>query len=186
MKLKDLLQRRIVFYTAALVIAAITMLFAAYIRSPAEGSFPIDGQWHLSYQGKRIGTFELPVYKTGNSSLQFNTGVYSFTSDFFIPRTLSVPLLVLPEINANAFSVYIDGVSIGRIGDMQNGRTNRWNTPHTFILPEALESGTHTIELKGYGLYEIGIAAAPYLYNGNSYSVKILLLYFSLSLFLLV
>ncbi len=178
MNLNRLLQKRIIFYTAALFIAAVTILFATFIHSPAAGSYRTETEWSLSYQGQQMGTYSLPIYKTGATPSQFDTGIYTLSSEVSIPQKLEVPLLVLPEVNANAFSVSIDGRLVGRIGDMQNGRTNRWNTPHTFILPEALKAGTHSIEIRGYGLYEIGISSIPYFHDGNSYSLKILFLYF--------
>ncbi|MFW5727993.1 MAG: GGDEF domain-containing protein [Spirochaetia bacterium] len=178
MNLNRLLQKRIIFYTAALIIAGLTILFAAFIHSPAAGSYLTEAKWNLSYRERTVGTYSLPIYKTGASPSQFDTGIYTLASEFSIPDKLEVPLLVLPEVHANAFSVSIDGRLVGRIGDMRNGRTNRWNTPHTFILPEALEAGTHSIEIRGYGLYEIGISSSPYFLDGNSYSLKFLFLYF--------
>lgn len=178
MNLNQLLQKRVFFYAAAFIIAALTILFAAYIRAPAAGSYAVDADWTLKYRGELIGTYSIPVYKTGNSTSEFDIGIYTLTSEFTTPQQLAVPLLVLPEINANGFAVYIDGELAGRIGDMQNGRTNRWNTPHTFTFPQPLDAGRHTIEIRGYGLYEIGITSTPYFHSGDSYSLRILLLYF--------
>jgi diguanylate cyclase (GGDEF)-like protein len=178
MNLNQLLQKRVFFYTAAFIIAGFTILFAGYIRAPAADSYSVDTDWTLEYDNEVLGTYSLPLYKTGSNPTEFQIGLYTLSAEFSIPTQLAVPLLVLPEINANAFSVYIDGQLIGRIGDIQNGRTNRWNTPHTFTLPQSMDAGGHTIEIRGYGLYEIGITTTPYFHSGNSYSPKILLLYF--------
>ncbi len=178
MSLNRFLQKRVLFYAAAFVIAGLTIIFAAYIHSPSADSIAMDGEWSLNHQNQKIGIYSLPFYITGASSAQFSSGLYSLSSKFSVPEKVDMPLLVLPEINANAFSVYIDGTLSGRIGDMQNGRSNRWNTPHSFMLSDPLEPGTHSIELRAYGLYEIGIASAPYIHNARSYSLKILSLYF--------
>lgn len=178
MNLIRFLQKRVFFYAAAFIIAGLTILFAGYIQSPSVTSNAINGRWSLSHRGEPVGSYSLPFYRTGATPEQFSSGTYTLNSEFSIPQQVKVPLLVLPELNANAFAVFIDGALVGRVGDMQNGRSNRWNTPHTFMLPEPLEAGSHSIEIRAFGLYEIGISSVPYIHNARFYSLKILLLYF--------
>jgi len=171
--------RGVLFYAAAFVIAAATIQAAYFIYGVPSNSLPIHGEWSVSHtEYNKSETYSIPFYSTAKSSEEFDSGIYTLTTTFTLPRDIKKPVLVVPQISANAFSVYINSQLVGRVGDMHKGRTNRWNTPHTFTLPETIEKGPHTITIRAYALYELGISFVPYFHEGSTLPLQSILLIF--------
>jgi len=156
--------RNIVFaYLLAFAAAAAVVFFAHLLRQSPQSAYELSKIWELSFQERSLGEFRPPFYKTGNSRSEFPRGVYTARVRFSLEKDYRQPVLVLPRLYGNALRVKLNGTLIGTVGDMQRGRTNRWNASHLFSLPSHSLSDINTLELQLYGLYEMGLGAPPYI-----------------------
>ena len=157
-------RRKIILsYLFAVLAAAAVMGLSALVRQPPSEARLLEKEWRLSAADREHGTFSVPFYVTGKSNREFSRGIYEAAVRFDLQTGYEQPVLVLPYTNANAIQARLNGTNLGTIGDMQRGRTSRWNTPHMFAIPEGTLEHSNQLTLRLYGLYEAGISAPPYI-----------------------
>jgi len=92
---------------------------------------------------------------------------------FVYTATVELPLignsshgyaLVIAHPAFQAFQVYIDGVLIGSVGDMERGQSNIWNGIFYFPIDKKfLRGDALSLKIKGYALYIHGFDIEPFI-----------------------
>ncbi len=72
--------------------------------------------------------------------------------------------LVISHPSFNAFEVYIDGILVGSVGDMESGRSNIWNSVFYFPIDEKfMYDDKLVITIRGYSTYIQGFDVDPFI-----------------------
>ncbi len=149
-------------------IFAIVVLFwngLVHMVLPPNSSFVIynwqikDASGHVYYRDKE--NMSSKVLKGYTSSGVFT---YTATIDAMLFTREKPIALVISHPSFQAFDVYVDGVLIGSVGDMQHGNSNIWNGIFYFpIDKQFLSDRVITITIKGYALYIHGFDISPFI-----------------------
>lgn len=177
MKKQGYRQHIISAYLIAIAVAAGIACLAALLQRAPDTATVFDEAWQLQRNGEDLGSYAVPFYRTGHGPEDFPQGTYTVVKEFSPEQRYAHPVLVLPYTNANALQVTLNGVLLGTFGDMQQGRTARWNVPHLFSVPPELLRERNRLELRLYGLYEIGLSSPPYLAERSAAAGHYLLLF---------
>jgi len=148
------------------VIVAILFWHLLFILSlPPSGAIVIT-QWSVvdpsgnSYEYREDGTLS-KVLPEGVPS-----GIFTYTSKVepFIWEKGKKYALVISHPSFNAFEVYIDGMLVGSVGDMEHGRSNIWNSVFYFPIDEKfLYDDKLIITIRGYSTYIQGFDVDPFI-----------------------
>lgn len=106
-------------------------------------------------------------------------GIYEMTNDFILVENFADPTLVIPAMEGNGVEIYINGQRLAVFGDMQEGRSSRWNTTHIVKIPsEILRKGRNQLRLEVLALYKLGIHSTPYIVDSREHSLRLFALQF--------
>ncbi|MBN2657156.1 MAG: GGDEF domain-containing protein [Spirochaetales bacterium] len=169
------------------IIIVICFLFAANLfmynvneiyQTPA-GSISLKDNWFFSREGKTVFSGSSNTVLLMNDREELPPGIYSLANDFLYFGEFENPVLVIPAMEGNGVRIVINGRTLAVYGDMERGRSSRWNTSHVVRIPEnILKRGRNSLNLEVLSLYKLGIHSTPYIIDGRSHGYRLFALQF--------
>jgi diguanylate cyclase (GGDEF)-like protein len=150
------------------------------IYDPPGNSIALGENWYFSHKGETV--YSGPTHKVilMKDRDLFPTGIYDMTTDFLMLDEFKDPVLVIPAMEGNGIRISINDTLLAIYGDMQRGRSSRWNTAHVIKIPSGvLIRGRNSLHIETLSLYKIGIHSTPFVVDSGKNRIKL----FALQLF---
>ena len=126
-------------------------------------------EWKVKYPGQ--DTFYLRDYRSNILTATVSPGIFVYTATVSMPLMEIYPQdldIVIAQPEFQAFELYVDGVKVGYVGDMELGRSNIWNGVFYFPIDKTFWSdGKVEITIRGYALYMYGFKLPPFLISSQ-------------------
>ena len=164
----------IIIILCFLFLANMFMYKVNEIYNTPSNSIVLRENWFFSFEGRTVysGTSNKVMLMDNRDT--FPPGIYDMTIDFALLTELEDPVLVVPAMEGNGVRFSINNNVLAIYGDMQQGRSSRWNTSHVVKIPEGvLQKGRNTLHIKALSLYKLGIHSTPYIVDSRSHSFQL-------------
>lgn len=150
-------------------------------------SIVLRDNWVFSYEGRTVYTGSSNNVILMEDRETFPPGIYDMTTDFVILNDLSSPVLVVPAMEGNGVRFFINDHFLAVYGDMQEGRSSRWNTSHIVKIPvDILHQGRNTLQIESLSLYKLGIHSTPYIVDNSNHKFQLFGMQFFSNYFILL
>jgi len=137
------------------------------VYSPPVDSIVLGENWYFSHEGETVYSGSTNNVILMEDRVKFPPGIYEMTTDFTVNNEMTDPVLVIPAMEGNGLQIYINGQLLAIYGDMQRGRSSRWNTSHIMKIPKnLLNKGRNSLLIESLTLYKLGIHSTPYIIDG--------------------
>ena len=164
---------RKVLWILLIVTAVFTFTVAVFVAVRSIVMPPRDAvvlyDWEVKYPGQ--DTFYRKDYRSNVLTATVSPGIIVYTTTVSMPLMEIYPqdldiVIVQPEFQA--FELYVDGVKVGYVGDMESGSSNIWNGVFYFPIDKTFWSdGKVEITIRGYALYLHGFSLPPFLISSE-------------------
>lgn len=157
-----------------LFVANLFMYKVNEIYNTPAGSIVLRENWFFSHKGETVysGSANSVIFMEDRD--RFPPGIYDMTTDFVVLNDYADPVLVVPAMEGNGVSFFINGQALAVYGDMKHGRSSRWNTSHITKIPDGvLRKGRNTLLVRTLSLYKLGIHSTPYIVDSNEHGLQI-------------
>ncbi|MBB6482014.1 GGDEF domain-containing protein [Spirochaeta isovalerica] len=162
-----------------LFVANLFMYNVNEIYQTPSGSISLKDNWSFSREGETVYSGPSNTVILMDDREKFPSGLYSLTNDFLYFGDYQDPVLVIPAMEGNGVRIFINDRTLAVYGDMERGRSSRWNTSHVVRIPEEiLQRGRNRIRLDVLSLYKLGIHSTPYITDIRSHGYKLFALQF--------
>lgn len=125
--------------------------------------------WDVKYPGQ--DTFYRKDFRINALTATVSPGIIVYTTTVSMPLMEIYPQdldIVIVQPAFQAFELYVDGVKVGYVGDMESGRSNIWNGVFSFPIDKTFWSdGKIEITIRGYALYLHGFSLPPFLISSE-------------------
>jgi len=147
-------------------------------RTPP-GSISLKDNWVLSHEGKTVNSGSSSEVILMKDRELYPPGIYSMTQDFLYLDLYEDPVLAIPAMEGNGLKIIVNGQTLAVYGDMERGRSSRWNTSHIVRIPSGiLKQGRNRLQLEVLALYNLGIRSTPYITDSHCCGFRLFALQF--------
>ncbi|MDA3809772.1 MAG: GGDEF domain-containing protein, partial [Spirochaetaceae bacterium] len=144
------------------------------IYIPPGDAITLGENWHFSHDGETVYSGSTNHVILMEDRSQFPIGIYDMKTTFAVFNEMIDPVLVIPAMEGNGLRVYINDQLLAMYGDMELGRTSRWNTSHIIKIPRNLIiKGRNNLHLEVLSLYKIGIHSTPYIVDSIDHRLQL-------------
>lgn len=178
----------IIIIICFLFVANIFMYKVNEIYNTPGDSIVFRENWVFSHEGKIVYTGSTNNVILMEDREIFPPGIYQMTTDFVVINDFIDPVLVIPAMEGNSVRFSINDQVLAIFGDMQQGRSTRWNTSHIVKIPDGvLRKGRNKLLFESLSLYKLGIHSTPYITDNSKHSFQLFgMQFFSNYLILLI
>lgn len=164
---KRLIRITLIYFSALFVM----FLMDRYINIP-DSAYVIKTPWEMNSL-----KFSNTVVVDNTFSFSFNdleksgAGIYSIETTFYLKETIVNQFLVVPQPPGQGYLVYLDDVFLGKVGDIEQGKSNIWNKSGVFHVYQPLAPGFHSLKLVFYTEDWLELTMSPYIMDINRSSL---------------
>ena len=164
----------IIIIICFLFIANLFMYKVNEIYNAPVDSIVLSENWYFSHEGETVYSGPTHNVILMEDKEIFPPGIYEMTTDFVVLDEFIDPVLVIPAMEGNGVRFTINGHILAIYGDMQQGRSSRWNTSHVIKIPVGfLKKGRNKLIIESLSLYKLGIHSTPYIVDSSKNSFQL-------------
>ena len=159
----------IIIIICFLFVANLFMYKVNEIYNTPTDSIVLGENWFFSYEGETVysGPTNHVILMEDRDKLP--PGIYDMSTDFVVLDEFVDPVLVVPAMEGNGIRFSINGNVLAIYGDMQLGRSSRWNTSHIIKIPSGiLKRGRNKLLIESLSLYKLDIHSTPYIVDSSN------------------